>query len=94
MGGLAPAPREGTKGGREQRGQQVRTQPEAKEAAAHCQLQASYCRHHDHLLQPLPPAAAGRDELPAQAGQAGAQCFEAIQVSSLPPPAYRAAIAS
>lgn len=43
-------------------------------------------RHHDHLLQPLPQAAAGRDELPAQEGQAGAQHPEAIQVSSLPPP--------
>lgn len=85
MGSLAPAPQEGTKGGREQRGQQVQTQPEAKEAAARCQIQASYCRHHDHLLQPLPQAAAGRDELPAQEGQAGAQRLEAIQVSSLPP---------
>lgn len=58
MGGLAPAPQEGTKGGWEQRGQQVQTQPEAKEAAARCQLQASYhgtmtifCSHCHRPLQ-------------------------------------------
>lgn len=84
---LAPAPQEGTKGGREQQGQQVWMQPEAKETVVCCPLRASYCQHHDHLLQPLPQAAAGRDELPAQEGQAGAQHPEAIQVSSLPPPA-------
>ena len=41
MSGLAPAPQEGTKGGWEQWGQQVQMQQEAKEAAVHCQLQAS-----------------------------------------------------
>lgn len=81
-----PCSREATKGGPgSSGGQRVQRQPQAEEARGALPAPGAPCRHHDHLLQPLPQAAAGAGELLAQQGRGSARCLQTLQVSCSSP---------